>query len=458
MKPRLSHLLWTIALTLLWTHQTLGKQADEAQAKIPETIDAYLSDLEENNKFLGSIALVQNGQTILCEAYGFREMEEGREKVPSDKQTAYRIGSITKMFTSVLIAQLVEAEKLSLDDKLEKFFPDVKNADKITIDQLLRHRSGLKNLTSTAGYIVWCKSPQSRDAMMERIKKLPADFEPGEKTAYSNTNYLLLGYIIEKVTGSTYGDVLQEKITGPLGLKRTFFEPDEPIENEAKSFRMMKSWISTRETHQSVPHGAGAIVSTPEDLAKFIRALFDGKLVSKQSLEKITDVSSGLGQGMMQFPFDDKRAFGHGGAIDGFQANLAYFPNEDLVVAVCSNGIAHPFNDVLIGVLTRGFGLPVTPPAETIEVDVEMLRKYEGVYAAEGFPLKITIAIDDDGNLTGQATGQSAFPLSATSETKFHFDPASIKIEFLEGDESGEVNRFKFEQGPNKLTFEKEVK
>ena len=234
--------------------------------------------------------------------------------------------------------------------------------------------------------------------------------------------------------------------------------PEEPIENSATSFRLLKNWIAVPETDQSVPHGAGAIVATPEDLTIFIRALFAGQLVSKQSLERITDTSTGMGQGMTKFPFDNRRALGHGGAIDGFQSNLAYFPEDDVVVAVCGNGIAHPFNDVMIGLLTRAFGLPVTPPAETIEVDVETLRNYEGIYAAEGFPLKITIAVGEKGNLTGQATGQSAFPFSATSETKFRFDPAGIKVEFFESKEDKGFDSFKFEQGPNKQTFKKTVK
>ena len=149
---------------------------------------------------------------------------------------------------------------------------------------------------------------------------------------------------------------------------------------------------------------------------------------------------------------------GHGGAIDGFRSNLAYFPDDDVVVAVCGNGIAHPFNDMMIGLLTRAFELPVAPPAEAIEVDAETLRKYEGLYAADGFPLKITIAVDEKGNLTGQATGQNAFPFSATSETSFRFDPAGIKVEFLQSDENEAVNSFKFQQGPNNLIFQKTVK
>ena len=287
---------------------------------------------------------------------------------------------------------------------------------------------------------------------------MPADFPAGEKTVYSNTNFLLLGYLVEKISGQSFAEVLKEKITAPLGMTRTFFEPAAAIKNNADSFRHLNEWIKVPPTDPSVPHAAGVIVSTSGDLATFISGLFAGKLVSPASLGRMTDTSGGMGQGMMAFPFGRKRALGHGGAIDGFRSNLAFFPDEDVVVAICSNGLVYPLNQVTIGALTRVFELPAELPSfAAAEVSEQQLRLYEGTYAAENFPLKITIAVDGDGKLTGQATGQSAFPLKAKSDTDFRFDAAQIRLEFFESDPGKGYDRFRFQQGPMKQEFKKQA-
>ncbi len=453
-----------ITLVALFTLLPLFNDACSAQEKttseksVSATLEEYFSHLEKNNQFMGSVTVLKDGNVVFNQAFGQRSLTEAGDPVLADPQTSYGIGSITKMFTSVLINQMVDAGQISLDDKLSKFFPDVIHADQITIDQLLRHRSGLKNITATPDYPAWSRQPQTRQAMLERIEKLPADFPAGEKTEYSNTNFLLLGYLVEKISGQSFAEVLKEKITAPLGMTRTFFEPAAAIKNNADSFRHLNEWIKVPPTDPSVPHAAGVIVSTSGDLATFISGLFAGKLVSSASLGRLTDTSGGMGQGMMAFPFGRKRALGHGGAIDGFRSNLAFFPDEDVVVAICSNGLVYPLNQVTIGALTRVFELPAELPSfAAAEVSEQQLRLYEGTYAAENFPLKITIAVDGDGKLTGQATGQSAFPLTAKSDTDFRFDAAQIRMKFFESAPGKGYDRIRFQQGPMKQEFKKQA-
>lgn len=450
-------LLIGLTLTALLGPYALAQETADSTVIHPQ-LDEYFSHLEKNDQFMGSIAVVKDGKVLHRAAYGFRELPaDADQPIDADANTTYRIGSITKTFTSVLINQLIEAGKLSLDDPLSKFFPDVVQSDAITIDHLLKHRSGLKNLTATPGYLAWSKQPQSREAMQERIEALEADFAPGEKTEYSNTNFLLLGYIIEQITGQPYAEVLQEKITGPLGLDRTYFEPESPIENNAASFRRFRDWVKVPGTDQSVPHGAGTIESTPAELITFITALFDGKLVSQECLERMTDTSTGMGQGIMAFPFNRKRALGHNGAIDGFRSSLAYFPKDDVAISICGNGVVYPFNQMMIDSLTRVFEMPAELPSfESVDVATEQLKQYEGTYATDNLPLKITISVNEAGKLMAQATGQGAFPLTANSATKFRFDPAQIRIEFFESEVGKGFDRFRFQQGPMRREFAKE--
>jgi D-alanyl-D-alanine carboxypeptidase len=420
-------------------------------------IDQWLTHLEKNNQFMGSVTVLKDGETIHSKAYGFIHVD-GENKIPANSKTKYRIGSITKTFTSVMILQLVEEGKLSLDDKLAKYFPDVKASDAITVDLLLQHRSGLGSITSDPTYLDWSTAEKSREQMMGKILAMPTAFSPNEKTEYSNTNFLLLGYIIEDITGKSYADELASRITQPLELNDTYFgKKIVSTENEAASFKFDgQQWALEPETDMSIPHGAGSIVSTTDDLAKFQTALFSEKLVSSESLSLMKEIKEGMGRGLFQFPFGSKKAFGHNGGIDGFQSNLAIFPDDNVVVALCGNGFVYDMNSVLIGVLSRTFDVPHEMPSfETVEVDIESLNQFEGVYSTKKFPLKITIAVDN-GQLTGQATGQGAFPLTATSETEFRFDAAQISMEFTKSKKDGDFDGFKFSQGGQKLKFKKE--
>ena len=316
---------------------------------LSQKLDTYFKHFESNNKFMGTVAVSIDGKKVFDKQYGFSAVDNDA-KITPDSETEYYIGSITKMFTSVMILQLAEVQLLSLDTHLSDFFPDLKNADKITIEQMLGHRSGLGSITDDPTYLQWNTQPQTREQMLERIAKQGIKFQPGERTEYSNSNYLLLGYIIEDLTGNTYAEELQTRIAQPLGLTRTEYASGyDSSKNVALSFKWSKDqWNLESETDASIPHGAGSIVSTPSDLIVFIEALFAGKLIEKSSLEKMKTMTGGMGLGMVQFPFGAKRAFGHNGGIDGFQSSLGYFPEENISIALIGNGFVYPMNDIMI--------------------------------------------------------------------------------------------------------------
>lgn len=419
-------------------------------------LDSVFETLEANNKIMVSAVIYKNGKVLYAKAIGFKKIDD-KQKLTADIATKYRIGSITKMFTATMIFQLVDEGKLTLDTKLDKFFSKVPSADKITIGQLLNHHSGLHNFTNDAGYGGYYTQKKTQAEMLEMIYKLPMDFTPGAQADYSNTNYVLLGYIIENLTGKMYADELRTRICAKAGLTNTYYGmAANATKNEAFSYSFNgKDWDEEAETDMSIPHGAGAIVSTATDLGKFAEALFQGKLISSASLREMMKQTDGYGMGCFTFPFGAREAYGHTGGIDAFSSMLGYFPDDSLSVAITINGSNYSMNDAMIYLLNEAFGVPYEiPQFGNVVFTPEKLAAYEGVYAAENFPLKITIKAAN-GVLTAQATGQGAFPLDANSETNFTFSAAGIIMDFVI-EESGVINKFNFSQGGGKYLFEKQ--
>ncbi|HWZ21607.1 MAG TPA: serine hydrolase domain-containing protein, partial [Cytophagaceae bacterium] len=238
-------------------------------------LDNYFQALENNNKFMGSVAVSQNGKLIYTKSVGYADIETNTK---ANENSKYRIGSISKTFTTVLILKATEEHKLDLTQTIDKYFPTVTNASKITISQLLYHRSGIPNFTNDKSYLNWNTQSKKESEMLEIVVKSGSDFEPDSKAEYSNSNFLLLSYILEKVYKKNYSKVLEDKIIKPLGLQNTFFGGKINLKNnECYSYKFLANWNKETETDLSIPMGAGAIVSTPTDLTIFSTALFEGK-------------------------------------------------------------------------------------------------------------------------------------------------------------------------------------
>jgi D-alanyl-D-alanine carboxypeptidase len=318
-------------------------------------LDSFLNALTNHNKNMGSLAISVNGAMLYQKAIGYQQINNGI-KIPATTKTKYRVGSISKMFTASIIFQLIQEGKLSLTTSLATYYPQLPNAEKITIGEMLSHRSGLHNFTSDSLYRSYMAKRQSEAHMIALFEKEKPDFNPDEKFEYSNTNFVLLGYIIEKITGKTYAEELKQRITSKIGLKDTFYGGKiNSANDEAYSYTFNSEWEQMPETDMSIPGGAGGIVSTPTDLVKFIEALFDGKLISQDNLEHMKTIKNNYGMAMMQMPFDNKISYGHGGAIDGFLSMLGYFPEDKLAIAYISNGVVFSTNDVMIGALSIYF-------------------------------------------------------------------------------------------------------
>ncbi|RFS16521.1 class A beta-lactamase-related serine hydrolase [Emticicia sp. C21] len=204
----------SLLLCFLFIQNTFSQSINTAQ------LDSLFNALAKNEVAMGSLAISINGKIQFQKAIGYANIDS---RIPAQITTRYRIGSVSKMFTSVMIFQLIEERKLSLDQKLSQYFPDLPNADKITISHLLYHRSGLHNYTEGTDFKAWMNKPQTHEHMLNVMKGLKPDFEPGAQVSYSNTNFLLLSYIIEKVSKMAYAQALSQRITSKIGLKDTYY-------------------------------------------------------------------------------------------------------------------------------------------------------------------------------------------------------------------------------------------
>lgn len=404
--------------------------SESAVAVKYQKLDQYLDLLAKNDKIMASLTLREKGKVVFQKHIGLADVEKGEGL---SEQSKFRVGSISKIFTSVVILKLYEMDKLNLSDKLAKYYPEIPNAEKITISHLLSHRSGIFNFTDDRTYPGYMTKPQSQHDLLQIIRSFPSQFEPDSQYSYSNSNYVLLGYIAEKVTKQPLKNLVSEYITKPLALNNTYLGTDEPrATGEAFSYRYEGKWSKFPDTALSIPSGAGAVISTSTDITAFLEGLFSGQLLSKDSMTMMKAINEGYGYGLMSFPFYEHKALGHGGGIDGFVSSAGYFEEQGLAMTVLANGVNFAFNDVLIATLSAYFGKEFDMPdfsIKAVSLSSEQLEAYVGNFETEHLPMDIKVFVENE-QLMAQATGQGAFPLTPFENHEFRFEPAGIVMQF----------------------------
>lgn len=429
-----------ITSIFLLSFLNLNAQFNSAQ------LDQFFDALETNDKFNGSIAISENGKIIYERSLGFADYDSQKK---NDAQTLYRIGSITKTFTAALTLLAVDEGKLDLNQSIDSFFPKLKNADKITLKQLLNHHSGIYSITDDPKYLDWHTKAHSRAEMLDKIYNYEPAFEPESRGEYSNSNYVLLTIILEKVYGKSFAEILNEKIAQPLELKNTRFGGKIDLNNkESNSYSYQREWVKKSETDSSIPLGAGGIISTPADIIHFGEALFSGKIISENSLKEMTSFTNDYGLGLFEIPFYNKKGWGHTGGIDGFSSIWAYFPNENVSVALTSNGTNYSNNNIVIAALSAVFNQEFEIP-EFASSNADVAPGYHGTFSNSQIGLDIQIT-ENEGQYIAQATGQFPFPLEKVDEFTFKFDLGGIQLKFSE-----DLKSFMLLQGGGEFLFEK---
>jgi len=340
-------LILPTALLLSFPSTTAGSLETSQSARtrsIVKRIDALLANEFSANQPGGVVMVAIKGKPLFRRAYGLADLEL---KIPMRPDSVLRIGSITKQFTAVAILKLVEQGKLTLVDDVRTYVPRLlPDGEKITIEQVLTHTSGLPNLVDLKDFEKLARQDYKVEELLALTKDQPNHFPPGQGFKYSDTGYILLGAVIERATGLSYGEYLETQIFRPLGMSDTYYGDDRrviPRHARGYSFEGGKV-INAGHISMSVPHAAGALVSTVDDLLLWDNALRSGLIVRKELLERgwqprtLPDgTHSGYGFGWKICSFEGHRTIEHGGWINGFGSKAIRFPDDDLSVIVLVN-------------------------------------------------------------------------------------------------------------------------
>jgi CubicO group peptidase (beta-lactamase class C family) len=413
-------------------------------ARMDEVVQSYVRD----KTFMGTVLVARGGDVVLSKGYGSANLEWN---VPNSPVTKFRLGSLTKQFTAASILLLVERGKLMLEDPIRKYIPDAPAAwDKITIFNLLTHTSGIPSFTSLPEY----KSLQLVEAPVAKtiatVRDKPLDFPPGEKMSYSNSGYLVLGYVIERVTGGSYAQFVTDNIFTPLGMKDSGYDSNTTIiPRRAAGYTPSAAGpINAGFIHMSIPHAAGALYSTTEDLLRWEQSLFGGKLISAASLAKMTTpFKNDYAFGLTVQTVSGRKVIHHGGGIDGFNTFLAYYPDTKVTIAVLANinGQAPGQIAAKLGDLAHGGTVQTTSERKEMPLPVATLSKYVGTYeVGPGINMMIRLVGD---HLTTQLTGQQQIAMFAESETKFFLKVVDAQVEFFRDASGGVTHAVMYQNG-----------
>jgi CubicO group peptidase (beta-lactamase class C family) len=411
-------------------------------ARMEQVIQSYAA----NRQFMGSVLVAKGTQVLLNKGYGSANLEWD---VPNSPATKFRLGSITKQFTAASILLLQERGKLNVADAVKKYMPDAPAAwDNVTIYHLLTHTSGIPSFTSFPEYAKWEPFATTAAEEVARFRDKPLDFAPGEKWNYSNSGYVLLGYLIEKITGESYEKFVRENLFTPLGMKDSGYDSNSAlIARRAAGYVLGKDGLENAGfVHMSIPYAAGALYSTTGDLLKWEEGLFGGKLLSAASLDKLTaPFKSNYACGLQVETKDGRKVIQHGGGIEGFNTQLTYYPEDKLTVVVLGNvnGMAPAEIAAKLAAIAHGEPVKLQTEHKEIALDPKVLAPYVGTYQLmPGANMLITL----EGNqLSEKLASQPAFPIFPESETMFFLKVVEAQIEFVK-DAGGAVTHLVLHQ------------
>jgi CubicO group peptidase (beta-lactamase class C family) len=392
----------------------------------------------DSKQFMGTVLVARDSAILLDKGYGSANLEWDIANVPSAK---FRLGSVTKQFTAACILLLEERGKLKLDVPVKTYLPDAPPAwDKVTIFHLLTHTSGIPSFTDFPDYKDTQATPTTPEKLVARFKEKPLEFQPGEQWKYSNSGYVLLGYLIEKVSGQSYAQFVQDNIFTPLGMRDSGYDSNHAvIWHRASGYTSENGKIINADyVAMSIPFSAGALYSTNEDLLRWEQGLMGGKLLSPASLQKMTtpyrhDYALGVGVQTV----NGRKVISHGGGIEGFNTELDFYPDDKLTVVVLANLNGKAPGEIATKLAAVAHGEPTTLTSEQREISVPeaVLRQYVGTYQIQpGVDVTMTL---EGGQLMTQITGQPKFPVYAESESKFFLKVVEAEIEFFPTDKGG---------------------
>jgi CubicO group peptidase (beta-lactamase class C family) len=396
----------------------------------------------DNKTFMGAVLVAEQDTVLLSQGYGNADLEWA---IPNSPATKFRIGSITKQFTAACILLLQERGQLKLEDPIKKYLPNAPESwDKVTLYMLLTHTAGIPNYTGLPAWDAFKLRDHTPQEILALFSNLPPDFEPGAKFFYSNSGYILLGLVIEKVSGMPYSDFLQENILAPLEMTETGTDHNRFILlKRAQGYNSgANGFMHAEDVPMTLPYAAGCLYSTVSDLLKWERALFAGKVLSPPSLQMMTTPKSGeYGMGLFIKDAAHHGVVTHNGTIDGFDASLNYYPDKQLTIVVLGNVQTSAPDKIAeqLGKVAYGEKVIVNSDRRVIRVEPGVLAEYAGHYAAP--PFSTTLSVEGD-TLIATAPNGKKYVLIPESETNFFLKEIDVQIEFLRAPTTKKVSSF----------------
>jgi CubicO group peptidase (beta-lactamase class C family) len=418
-------------------------------------IHAMLSTLFKPDVPGAAVIVTKNGKTVFRKGYGMANIEHD---IPIQPHMVFRIGSMTKQFTAVSILMLVEQGKVNLDDEITKFLPDYPTqGQKITVEHLLTHSSGIKSYTNMAEWVPLMRNDLTLDELIAVFKDQPMEFVPDEGWNYNNAGYVLLGAIIEKASGLTYEEFLKKNIFEPLGMKTAYFDhPTSIIKGRVAGYSKSKNGYENCEyISMTQPHAAGSLAMSVDDLAIWDEALYTEKLLKQETLQKAwvphllkNGNNTHYGFGWSIYELEENQVIQHDGGINGFIVSGYRIPGEHVYVSVLTNRAwPEPMPDYPAGIIARwALGIPYEEPV-VAALSLEEMEEYVGVYQAGETEWVITKSSDHLTVEVPELGGLVVFPLN---KEDFFIKGMFPRLVFVR-DADGKINSVEFRKiyGPS---------
>ncbi|MFN8250180.1 MAG: serine hydrolase [Ferruginibacter sp.] len=437
-----------IVLFFLAAPQVLLSQS--TVSRLEQAISSYVSQ----GKFSGTVLLAKKGQVLLHNGYGYKNAETTEA---NSSNTIYQVASIAKQFTAAVVLKLQEAGKLSVQDKLSKYYPGYPNGDKITIHHLLSHSSGIYNYTDDKEFMSSDQSkPVSLEYMISRFIDKPLAFEPGTKFSYSNSGYTLLGYIIEKLTGKPYREALESMILEPLKLGKSGYDYAS-LTDSNKSIGYYQcgdeNYKQAPYVNSSILYTTGALYSSTEDLYNWHKALMGTSFLSAESIKAMyTPVAGAYGYGWQVDSLYGKKRVSHSGNVAGFKSNISRIPEADVCVIVLSNCNSSQVGSLVMTLMAIIYDKPYQLPVvkKSVQLSADILKQYTGTYEFNP-QLSMTITLEHD-KLFIQPVNQPKFEIFAENETSFFLRDFDMQFEFKKNASTGIFDSLEFTRNKQVMT------
>lgn len=397
-------------------------------------IDNYLNSANDSYKFNGVALVFHKNKILLNKGYGYSNIEEKRLNSP---ETKFPILSITKTITASLILKLQDEKKLSVKDKLNKYFPDYPNGSKISIHHLLTHSSGIYNYTTDVGIedSTLINNPISKEFVFDYFKDKPLDFKPGKYYSYNNSGYFLLGLIIEKVTGKPYETIVREYLFEPYEMSNSGFDFNNlPREKRAQGYQFWNQYelVPYKHYDSTFAYSAGSVYSTGSDLLKWAKVVSKKQFLKPKTWDLAFKPKIGnYGYGWQNGKYFNKKYVKHSGGYPGFMSELIYYPNEELIIILLNNYGTYEQNvwSIGMGITSIVLGMPYDnwTIRNDIEIEESKMRKHIGRYKGEKHQLEIKLI---DSNLFVALPGLPDMRLLPENENQYFLDNFNARFDF----------------------------